>query len=99
MMASLVSGRPIFAPGPTHTFNKYPILFCQVDDVLPAMRISQDNAISNPPPKAAPSIAAIVGIGSVYNIVILNIQYIKSFFSYYLPQGRDKLDEVNARIE
>lgn len=31
----------------------------------PAIRISQDNAISNPPPNAGPSMAAIVGIGSV----------------------------------
>lgn len=32
----------------------------------PAMRISQANAISMPPPTAVPSKAAIVGIGNVY---------------------------------
>lgn len=31
---------------------------------LPAMRKSAANAISRPPPRAAPSIAAIVGIGN-----------------------------------
>lgn len=32
---------------------------------LPATRRSHDKAISNPPPNAGPSMAAIVGIGSV----------------------------------
>lgn len=56
--------------------------FVSVNPILedgPAIRISQESAISKPPPKAGPSIAAMVGIGSVY----FNCKFSFFFFFFY----------------
>ena len=53
----------------------------------PAIRMSQPSTSSNPPPSAAPSIAAIVGIGLFFVSALMHgdlFHVVISFFQYII---------------